>query len=156
MTIKPNYLRAFTKTFAWPFVAIFVISGVTSFFKGKAFHIDDALGMGTSAGSFLGIFVSVFFTPREITWDDESIKIRALFPGSGDFVWSQLEAWSPYGRGTFLIKFEGKQAYQVAPAGFQSEDWRAFRSFLQQHFPGKKTLLWFGVRPIRLGKKDDA
>ncbi len=156
MTIKPNYLMAFAKTFAWTFAAIAVMSGVIPYFQGKGFHIDDVLGMGALAGSFFGIFVVVFFTPREITWDDESIKIRALFPGSGEFAWSQLEAWSPYGRGTFLIKFEGKQAFQVAPAGFQSEDWSTFRSFLQQHFPGKKTLLWFGVRPIRFGRKDDA
>jgi hypothetical protein len=155
MTIKPNYFMAFAKTFASAFAAIAVISGVIPYFQGRGFHIDDVLGMGTLAGFFFGIFVAAFFTPREITWDDESIKIRALFPRSGDFTWGQLEAWSPYGRGTFLIKFEGRQAFQIAPAGFQSKDWRAFRSFLQKRFPGKKTLFWVGVRPIRFERKDD-
>jgi hypothetical protein len=153
MTLRPNYLLAFVKTFAWVFVAIVVISGVIPFFQGKGFHTSDVLGMGTFAGTIFGIFVAIFFTPREITWNDETIRIRALFPGSGEFEWRQLEAWSPYGYGTFLIKFENKQAFQIAPDGFRSKDWKVFRLFLQQHFPEKKTLIWVGVRPIHFRKK---
>jgi hypothetical protein len=154
MTIRPNYVMAFAKTFAWVFAFIVVFSVIVPYFQGKGYNVCDGLGLGAFAGTLFGIFVAVF-TPHEITWDEETIKIRALFPGSGDFTWQQLEAWSPYGRGTFLIKFEGKQAYQIVPAGFQSEDWKAFRSLLQQRFPKKKTWLWVGVRPIRFGRKDN-
>ena len=156
MTLKPNYLLAFSKTFLWFFVLIAIISGIVPYFQGKEVQVGDILPLAALGGVFLGIFVTIAFTPREITWDDETIKIRALFPGSGDFEWRQLEAWSPYGRGTFLIKFEDKQAFQIAPAGFRSKDWKVFRSLLQRRFPEKKTLIWLGVRPVRFGKKDDA
>src|ERR1700761_2973538 len=118
MTLKPKYFLAFGKTFAWAFVCIVLSTGVVPYLRGKGFHTADVLGMGAFAGVFFGIFVALFFTPREITFDDERFRIRALFPGSGEFAWQQLEAWSPRGRGTFLIKFEGKQAYQIAPFGF--------------------------------------
>jgi len=111
--------------------------------------------MGAGVGLFFGLFVAVFFTPREITFDDERFKIRAVFPGSGEFRWRELEAWNPWGRGTFLIKFRGEQAYQIAPFGFRPKEWKAFRSWLQAHFPEKRTLIWFGVRPVRFGKRDD-
>jgi hypothetical protein len=152
MTLKPNYPLAFIKTFLLFFALIAVVSGVVPYFQGKEVRVGDILGMAAFGAAFFGIFVAVAFTPREITWDDDKIKIRALFPGSGDFEWRQLEAWSPYGRGTFLIKFEDKQAFQIAPAGFRRADWKAFRAFLQRRFPEKKTLIWFGVRPIRFGK----
>ena len=152
MTLKPNYLRAFSKTFLWFFVLIAIISGVVPFFRGKEVRVGDILPVAALGGAVFGIFVAVVFTPQEITWDDERIKIRALFPGSGDFEWRQLESWSPYGRGTFLIKFEGKQAFQIAPAGFRSDDWKVFRSSLQRRFPEKK-LNWFGFRPFRFRNK---
>ncbi len=153
MTLKPNYLRAFVKTFLSFFVLIAVFSGVVPYFQGKEVRVGDILSLAALGAVFFGIVVAVFFTPREITWDDETIKIRALFPGSGDFEWRQLQAWSPYGRGTFLIKFQDNQAFQIAPAGFRSEDWKVFRSFLQRRFPEKKTLIWIGVIPVRLRKK---
>jgi hypothetical protein len=153
MTLKPNYLRAIIKTFLWFFALIAIISCIVPYFQDKEVRASDILPWAPLMGVVFGIFVAVFFTPREITWDDESIKIRALFPGSGDFKWRQLEAWSPYGRGTFLIKFEGKQAFQIAPAGFRSADWKVFRSFLQSRFPEKKTSMWLGVMPVRFGKK---
>jgi len=34
MTLKPNYLRAFIKTFLWFFVFIAIISGVVPYFRG--------------------------------------------------------------------------------------------------------------------------
>ncbi|HVU06930.1 MAG TPA: hypothetical protein VHG89_00135 [Verrucomicrobiae bacterium] len=141
------------KTFAGAF-AFAVISCVIQYFQGKGFHIIEVLWIGAFMGGVIGIFVAVF-TPREITWNDEGIKIRTLFRGSGDFRWSQLKAWSPNGRGTFLIKFEGRMTFQIAPAGFRSEDWDVFRSFFQQRFPDEEALFSFG-RPIRFGRKDDA
>jgi hypothetical protein len=152
MTLKPNYLLAFIKTFLWLFVLIAISSGAVRYFRGQELQAGDIFSSAALGGVVFGIFVAVIFTPREITWDDETIKIRALFPGSGDFEWRQLEAWSPYGRGTFVIKFEDKQAFQIAPAGFRSEDWKVFRSMLQRRFPEKKTS-WFGVSPIRSRKK---
>jgi hypothetical protein len=153
VTLKPSYPRAFFKTFAWVFILITLFSGLVPHFQGKVVSLEDVLSPATIGGVFFSILVAVLFTPREITWSEERIKIRALFPGSGDFDWGQLEAWSPYGRGTFLIKFEGKQAFQISPSGFRKKDWKAFRSFLDLHFSSKKTLFWVGVTPIRFGKK---
>jgi hypothetical protein len=153
MTLKPNYIRAFLKTFFSVFILIAIFSGVVPYLDRKEVHVGDVVSMAAFGGALLSIVVIVMFTPREITWDDDRIKIRALFPRSGEFEWRQLEAWSPYGRGTFLIKFEERQAFQIAPAGFRPDEWKAFRTMLQQRFPEKKTLLWFGVSPIRFRKK---
>jgi len=146
MTLKPNYLLAFVKTFLCFFILIAIVSGVVPYFQGKEVQVGSILMIAALGGVFFGIFVTVAFTPREITWNDETIKIRTLFPGSGDFEWQQLEAWGP-GRGTFLIKFEDKQAFQIASAGFRSSDWKNFQSLLQQRFPEKRTSVWIGVRP---------
>ncbi|HXT41979.1 MAG TPA: hypothetical protein VN887_18365 [Candidatus Angelobacter sp.] len=154
MTLTPNYLLAFVKTFLWFFAFIAVSSGVVAYLQGNEVRVGNILALATLGGTLFGIFVTAIFTPREITWDDETIKIRAIFPRSGDFEWRQLEAWSPYGRGTLLIKFNDGQAFQIAPAGFGSKDWKVFRSMLQQRFPEKKTLIWIGVRPVRFRKKD--
>jgi hypothetical protein len=153
MTLKPNYLRAFLKTFAWVAGLIAVYEYAVPLLQGKAVKLDDVIAMMVIGGAFLGVGAAVMFTPQEITWDADRISIRALFPGPGEFEWKQLEAWSPYGNGTFLIKFEGKQAFQISPSGFRSDDWKGFRSFLELRFREKKTWLWIGVRPIRFGKK---
>jgi hypothetical protein len=153
VTLEPSYPQAFFKTFLWVFILITLFSGLVPHFQGKVVSLEDVLSPAIIGGSFFSILVAVMFTPREITWNEERIKIRALFPGSGDFHWGQLEAWSPYGRGTFLIKFEGKQAFQISPAGFRKKDWKTFRSFLDLRFLNKKTLFWVGVTPIRFGKK---
>jgi hypothetical protein len=155
MTLRPNYAYAFLKTFIWFFVIITVFSGVMPHLQGKAVRFDDIFAMAIFGSAFLGIFVAVMFTPREITWNEERIKIGALFPGSGDYEWRQLEAYSPFGKGfaTFLIKFEGQQAFQIVPLGFRSDEWKAFQSLLRQRFPTKKTWIWFGPIPVRFGKE---
>jgi hypothetical protein len=153
MTLKPNYLLAFIKTFLLFSIFIACACIVVPYFQGKETRVGNSLALAAFGGAIFGTFVAFVFTPREITWNDETIKIRAIFPGSGEFEWRQLEAWSPYGRGTFLIKFEDTQAFQIAPAGFRSKDWKVFRALLQQRFPEKKTLFWLGVTPVRFGKK---
>lgn len=154
VTLKPNYLYAFLKAYVWFFILIILFSGVVPYFQGKAVKLDDVLPPAVLGSAFLGIFVAVMFTPREITWNEERIKIRALFPGSGDYAWEQLEAYSPFGRSaaTFLIKFEGKQAFQIAPFGFRTDEWKAFQSLLRQRFPKKKTWIWIGPMPVRFWK----
>jgi hypothetical protein len=155
MTLKPNYAYAFLKTFAWLFIIITFFSGIVPHLQGKAVRFDDFLPPAVLGGAFIGIFVAVMLTPREITWNEERIKIMALFPGSGDYEWRQLEAYSPFGKGfaTFLIKFEGQQAFQIVPLGFRSDEWKAFQSLLRQRFPTKKTWIWFGPMPVRFGRK---
>ncbi|HEY1719110.1 MAG TPA: hypothetical protein VGH42_12560, partial [Verrucomicrobiae bacterium] len=138
---------AFGKTFLKFFIAIIIISYVVPLLQSKETQFGNILGLSALGGTFAGIFATVVFTPREITWNDETIRIRALFPGSGDFEWRQLEAWGSGGRGTFLLKFEDKQAFQIVPAGFRSSDWKTFQALLKQRFPEKKTSFWIGVRP---------
>jgi hypothetical protein len=153
MNLKPNYLRAFLKIFTWVFVLIAVISGLIPWLKGERGGMEDILGLAALGGVFMGVAVTIMFTPRELIWDEKIFHIKTLFPGSGDFEWVKLEAWSPYGRGVFLVKFEDKQTFQISPAGFQSKDWKAFQTFLQTRFPDKKTLVWIGPFPVRSKKK---
>lgn len=64
------------------FAAVGVVLAAVPYFQGKDFHLGNVLEMGLLAGTLFGIFVAVFLTPREITWDEETIRIRALLPGS--------------------------------------------------------------------------
>jgi hypothetical protein len=152
MNLKPSYLRAFGVTFATVFGAVVFLQGGLDMLQHGHIHFENLIGLAALGGVLLGLCV-VVFTPREITWDAEKFSIKTLFPGSGDFEWSHLEAWCPYGRGMFLIKFEGKQAYQIPPSGFQPKEWKEFRSYLELRFKDRKTQVWLGVIPIRFGKK---
>jgi hypothetical protein len=153
MNLKPNYLRAFLKIYTWVFVLIAVISGLIPWLKGQRGGMGDILGLAAVGGVFMGLVVTIMFTPRELILDEKIFHIKTLFPRSGDFEWTRLEAWSPYGRGVFLVKFEGKQAFQISPAGFRSKDWKAFQTFFQTRFPDKKTMVWIGSMPFRPRKK---
>ncbi len=152
MTLKPDYVRGFAKPFVVSFLLLTVWLGIVPLLQHKVVAWESVLGLAGMAGVLLGGF-SCFLTPREIIWDADMISIKALFPCSGDFEWRQLEAWSPYGRGTFLLKFKGRQAFQIPPSSFLPADWKVFRAFLDLRFRDKKTLVWIGVTPIRFGRK---
>lgn len=156
MTLKANRTRAFLKTFLFFFMASLLMTGFTRFSEGKSFDPVDLLLLSTMAGVLFGLFAAFLNTPREIAWDDNSIRIRAIFPGSGEYRWQQLEAYSPeikLGPDFLLIKFEGQQAYQIVSAGFSGNDWKEFRQFLRQRYPEKKAWIWLGPTPLRFGKK---
>jgi len=154
MTLKPNPMRAFLKTFLWVFILIVVFQGVVPWLQNKEVVLEDILAMALIGSSFLGASVAILFTPREITWDEETVTISALLPGSGRYTWQQLEAYSSFGRGfgTFLIKFKGQQAFQIVPAGFQADEWKSLQSVLRLRFPEKKTWLWLGPIPVNFGR----
>jgi hypothetical protein len=155
MTLKPNYLQGFLKTIGWFFGLIVLMSGVIPYFRGQPVDWAGILSMALIGSIFFGVFVCVMFTPREISWDDKKISLHVNFPKSGEYTWEQLEAYSMWGGrfGTFLLKFEGIQAYQIVPVCFRAEEWKAFQSFLRTRFPEMKTWVWFGPVPIRFGKK---
>ncbi len=155
MKLKPNYLIGFLKSAGWFFSLIVLVSGVMPYFRGLSVDWSEIASMAAFGGAFLGIGICVMFTPREISWDDEKISLRVNFPKSGDYSWRQLEAYSTWGGrfGTFLLKLEGMQSYQIVPVCFPAKDWAAFQSFLRKRFPDKKTWLWFGPIPVRFGRK---
>jgi hypothetical protein len=142
MTLKPNYLKAFLKGFVPVFILTVIVSGILPHVKGKKADLLDLVSFAVIGGAFLGIFV-VILTPRMIIWDDTKISVTGLFFGSGEFEWSQLQAWSPTARGTFLFKFGDTRTIQFTPAGFRSDDWQGFKTLLQERFPEKKTSPWF-------------
>lgn len=155
MTLKPNYPLGFLKTVGWFFGLILIMSGVIPHFRGQAVDWPAIASISAFGSAFLGVGVCVMFTPREISWDEEKIRLRVNFPRSGEYTWRELEAYSSWGFrfGTFLLKFQGMQSYQIVPVCFPAGDWRAFLSFLRTRFPEKKTRVWFGPSPVRFGKK---
>jgi hypothetical protein len=152
MTIYPSRIRAFIKTFFWVFISVVVVMFLIPVLLAQTVQLSDVLSVASIGGVFLGLFVSIAFTPKEISWDDEGIKLAAVFPGSGEYTWQQLEAYGS-GRGVFLLKFEGRQSFQISPSGFSSSDWRSFQGFIKNHFPDKKVWIWLGSTPVRFGKK---
>jgi len=152
MTLKPNRRRAFLKTFVLVSIFISIMTLVVRLSSG-AFEMGDVLFFTIVVGTISGLMGAFLFTPEEMTWDDEGFRIRMTFPGSAEYAWGQLEAYSPFGRGLFLIKFEGKQAFQIDSAGFRTAEWGAFQQFLRQNFPTKKAWLWAGTLPMRFGNK---
>jgi len=155
MTLKPNYIRGFLKAALFFFGFLTFISGVIPLLQGKQVDWPGILSFAVFGGAFLGVGACVMFTPREITWDEDKVSLRVIFPKSGEYTWRQLEAYSTWGGrfSTFLLKFEGMQSYQIVPVCFRVEDWKAFQSFLRTRYPEKKTWVWFGPLPVRFGKK---
>lgn len=155
MTLKPDYLRAFFKTFLFFVIIVVIFSGVLPYAFGKNVKLVELFIRAIFAGFFLGFGSIVMFTPNEITYTENSFIIKARFFGSGEFSWKQLEGYSAFGKyyGTFLIKFEGRQAFQMVPFGFLPNEWKEFQAMLRDRFPEKKTWLWLGPIPIRFGKK---
>ena len=149
--IKPSYLRAFVKTFAFFFIVGATFFPVIAHFQGRPMGLYQAFLMGLICGGFLGTFGTVMFTPKKIKWNEEKIIIHCLFPGTGEHHWDDLQAYSSFGKkvGTFLLKFTGKQAYQINPLGFKKTEWNEFMSLLAMGFPEKKRSIWLGPIPLK-------
>ncbi|MEM1221585.1 MAG: hypothetical protein AAGH40_02390 [Verrucomicrobiota bacterium] len=149
--IKSSYLKAFWKTFTF----FFVLGGTTFpfiwYLEGKPVDLAQMLIMGIICGGFLGTFGTIFFTPKRIEWNEEKVIIHCLFPGTGEHTWDELQGYSTFGKkiGTFLIKFRGKQAYQISPFGFEKKEWNEFLNLLTDGFPSKKKTFWLGPIPIK-------
>ena len=155
MTLKPNYGRGFTISALFFFSLIVAMSGVIPSLQGKQIQWAEVFEPALIGSVFMGGAICVMFTPREITWDEEKISLRVIFPKSGEYTWSQLEAYSTWGGrfATFLLKLQGMQSYQIVPVCFRAAEWKEFQSFLRTRFPEKKTWVWFGPMPVRFGKK---
>ncbi len=155
MTLKPKYLPGFAKTFAKFFGLMCLLGGVIPILSGHSVAWSEVIGTAVVAGAFFGIGVCVMFTPREISWGEYTLSVRGFLMGSRDFEWRQLRAYSGWtGRfSLFLLKLEGEQTYQIDPACFDPDEWRAFQEFLRTRFPEKKTWIWLGLLPLRFGRK---
>jgi len=149
--IKPSFLKAFGKTFGFFFVAGSLFFPLIAYLQGEPMGFYQAFWMGLICGGFLGAFGTVMFTPKKIEWNEEKITIYCLFPGTGEHPWDELQAYSSFGKkvGTFLIKFTGKQAYQINPLGFKKTEWIEFMSLLANGFPEKKRSIWLGPIPLK-------
>jgi hypothetical protein len=155
MTLKPNYLIGFLKTLGWFSGLIVLITGVVPHFRGQAVDWSEIASIALFCGAFLGGGVCIMFAPGEISWDDKKISLRGKSRTPRDYTWGQLEAYSHWSfrYGTFLLKFEGMQSYQIVPVCFPAGDWRGFQSFLRTRFPEKRTKVWFGPFPMRFGRE---
>ncbi len=151
MTLKPNYVRGFLAAWGFFFLIVLALSSASWFLARGHGDWPETLATAVHGGAFLGFGVCVMFTPREIKWDNDRIRLRVIFPKSGDYNWQQLQAYSPWGGrfSTFLLKFEGMQSYQIVPVCFRIEDWKAFQSFLRTQFPRKRDLdlVWSDTDP---------
>ena len=154
-TLKPNYIVGFLKMFACIFCLIILFSGALPHLRDQPVIWSAVFRMAIIGSAFLGVTACAMFTPRSISWDEDRIQLRVNFPKSGEYRWEQLEAYSIWpGRfGTFLLKLEGMQSYQIVPVCFSPKEWKTFHSFLLTRFPDKKTWFWLGPLPMRLGKK---
>lgn len=142
MTLRPSRFKAFLISFAVfgiLFVATFMalIWLVESRLPGSS-HILLAV----LAAAAIGLFVAVYFTPTELAFDGERLRIEVPFPRPADYRWEQLEFYSPVlnaGLGVQRFKFEGLNLpYQIATAGFNRREWKAFQEFLRERFPEKR------------------
>jgi hypothetical protein len=153
--MKPNCSRGFTICALFFFSLIVVVSGVIPSLQGKRIQWAEVFVPALMGSVFMGVFICVIFTPQEIGWDEEKISLRVIFPKSGVYTWSQLEAYSTWGGrfAAFLLKLQGVQSYQIVPVCFRAAEWKKFQFFLRTRFPEKKTWVWLGPVPVRFGKK---
>ncbi|RYD23749.1 MAG: hypothetical protein EOP88_02985 [Verrucomicrobiaceae bacterium] len=154
-TLKPSRIR----TFLWTSAIFSALIHFTSWVmedNRHAFHPFEMAQFAIFGGMFFGFFSALFFTPGKITWDASRIQIHTL-TGSCDFPWQHLEAYSGFafwGLNVSLIKFRGRQTYQIWPIGFKRAEWKHFQQFLKQHHSEKKTWIWLGPWPVRFWKKE--
>lgn len=135
MTIRARKTRAFMKMFLIIFVGQLLL--MISFFYVRTREIDlgELLLLATIAGSFAGLFCSVVWTPKEISWDDEHIIIWTRFPGYGNYKWHQLEYRIPGMKLNFnsiTIKFEGQLPYMISSFGYARADWAQFQKIIEK------------------------
>lgn len=153
-SIQASKARAFLKSYAM--ILLFVaISGVLfPWLRNGSLDYLHTVTLLAIPPVIMAAIVAVAFTPREISWNDQTITIAAFYPGSGEFDWTRLKAWGPFSA-LLLVRFEGFQTFQIASSGFKKEDWKAFRSVFRERFENKKTLLWIADRPLLIRKKDE-
>ncbi|RYD23748.1 MAG: hypothetical protein EOP88_02980 [Verrucomicrobiaceae bacterium] len=145
MTLKANRAKAFRKTFLPYFLLTLAMVAIPGVLKGTRFDVWELLGFGIMVGSLFGLVIILGQTPREINWDDDSISIRSIIPGSGEYRWDQLVSYRPQKYRTFgllVLKFSGAVAYQISAAGFDEEGWNQLQKFLEQHHPEKRKTGW--------------
>ncbi|RYD75556.1 MAG: hypothetical protein EOP84_18115 [Verrucomicrobiaceae bacterium] len=141
MIFEASRIRAFVRTFLFFFIGQSIMIGIVSHFKSQSVDIETLLILASYAGLFTGLFCSLFFTPREISWDGERFIISAMFPGYGEYGCQQLEYYLPANLGffkTLVIKFEGQLAYRIFSLGYRRSDWNLLLQTLQAKHPEKK------------------
>lgn len=142
MTLRPSRLKAFLISFA-----VFCILLVAQFMA-LTWLVDSRLptsghiALAVATAAVFGLFFAIFFTPTELSFDGKGIRIKVPFPRPADYRWEQLEFYSPVmntGLGIQRFKFEGLNLpYQIATAGFNRREWKAFQQFLRERFPEKR------------------
>ncbi|RYD73624.1 MAG: hypothetical protein EOP84_21235 [Verrucomicrobiaceae bacterium] len=145
MTLKANRSKAFRKTFLSYFLLTLALVAIPGVLKGTRFDVGELLGFCTMAGFVFGLVLVLGQTPREINWDDDSVSICSIIPGSGEYRWDQLVYYRPERFrtfGLFVLKFAGGMPYQISAAGFDEEGWNQLQKFLEQHHPGKRKTGW--------------
>jgi hypothetical protein len=148
-TLKPNYIRAFTKAFGFAFVVIvssILIERICNGYWESASYLASLC-----IPLFLfPVFCCVAFVPSRIEWSETEFRIYRKFGKPATFSWSNLAAFGR-GRGTFLIQFSGQGAFQIYSGAFDRTMWRTFVDFLASNFPDKKARFWVGTRAVKTG-----
>jgi hypothetical protein len=93
-------------------------------------------------------FMCLMFVPRRIQWSATEFQIQHRFGRGHSLPWTQLHAYG-CGNNVFLLQFAEVSTFQIFAGAFSRREWRAFRSFLTTHYPGKKAIFWLGPKAIR-------
>lgn len=145
MTLRPSRIKAFLISFG-VFGTI-----ITATLVALVWLVDSRLpwpGLFVPLAFLVAafsLFFAIFFTPAELSFDVSGIRIEAPFPRPADYRWAQLEFYTPVmnaGLGMQRFKFEDlNMPYQIASAGFNRREWKAFQQFLRERFPEKRKSL---------------
>jgi hypothetical protein len=76
------------------------------------------------------------FVPREMAYSDEELVLKTWPASRFQMPWTELKLYGP-GEGTFMLLFEGRQAFQIAGVAFPQSDWQEFTEFLSKRYPDK-------------------
>jgi hypothetical protein len=136
------------KTFIWSAILITVVSGVIPYLKGEKVRLMDVVGLVILLSSIAGVGAAVMFTPRRILWNENRFGVVPLIGKEREFEWTRLEAWSPFGDGTFSLKFNGEPTIQIGNSGLSVGELAALQAFLREHFAEREAKFSIGARPI--------
>jgi hypothetical protein len=93
----------------------------------------------------------IWFVPRRLCWDHETLEVDTWLGGNFRCPWSQLRHWGSPDM-TFTLEcgnmFGDGRSFQLALNYFTPESVKALRDFLNDNFPDRQASFWIGRHGI--------
>lgn len=110
-------------------------------FFGSTTAILSTLLQGVFFGFFFSIFMGLFFivpfmAPKQIEWNDQTIRLSWYGSQIQEFSWRELESYRlPKFGGACRLKYNDEKILMISSCAYTKKNWRAFTTAVQAHEP---------------------